>query len=244
MRAVWLAGAVALGGCDGSEACADFSDGVLMTALLTDNGETARVEVELRRSALGEASIPVKMCRDASLRVDDVELVGVKRPNGAVVYEGELPEVAAEAPHTRRFALTSDGATVERTARIAATGFEISSPAADAEVSRASALAIGWTPARGGEDTMIVQVADAIDGDACLGAPVELEEPDDGEATLAAAEVEAAEAHKQASAVCEAVVTLSRRQSVPLAGEGEAVFDPDSRVLATTSRTRSFVSVP
>ncbi|HPH67349.1 MAG TPA: hypothetical protein PLF40_16450 [Kofleriaceae bacterium] len=113
--AAWvLGGMLAAGGCRGSEACADLGDVVLMSAQVTDNGEQTRVEVELRRSELGGASIPVKLCEDDALWVDAVEMTMVKRPTGAVVYEATL---AADGEATRRFALHSDDEVSEFVAR-------------------------------------------------------------------------------------------------------------------------------
>lgn len=246
MRA-WFAavGVVLAGGCGGSEACADFAEGVLMTALMTDNGETARVEVELRRAELGEESIPVKLCQGNSLRVDDLDLTWSQRPSGATVYDAVLPELQGAQASEHVFELGGDDGVGVFTAANPATAFTVTAPEDGAEVPRGAALEIHWDPPRGADEQITVKVADAIDGDACLGAPIELAEPDDGEVVLAAAKVEAAELKSEPSAVCEALVTLSRQASTTLERQsGEVVLDPGSRAVATTSRTRSFVSVP
>lgn len=241
--AVWvLGGMLAAGGCRGSEACADLGDAVLMTAQVTDNGEQTRVEVELRRSELGGDSIPVKLCEDDALWVDAVEMTLVKRPTGAVVYEATL---AADGEATRRFALHSDDEVSEFTAEIDAPGFAITGPAVGAEVSRAAMLAITWTPAREGDAKMAVKLADKIDGDVCLGEPLELEELDDGEVVVAKAKVELAKETAAANGACEAFVTLSRVSDAPLErATGAALLHPDSVIRATTSRTVEFTSVP
>ena len=246
--AIGVLGAVAMavltGGCGGSEACADLGDDVLLTAQLTDNGERARVEVELRRPELAAGSIPVKLCEDHGLRVDDVAMTEVKRPSGAVIYEAELDVVSQQQPLTRRFELRTGDGTSEFTATIDAPGFEISSPTADSEVSRAAALTITWEPPHGADAKIAIKVADEIDGTACLGAPLELEEPDDGEVVVPKSQVELTPEMPPSDGVCAAFVTLSRAQTVPLTPTGGGSLHPDSRVEATTSRTVSFSSVP
>ena len=231
--------------CGGSEACADLDDEVLLTAQVTDNGERARVEVELRRPDLEAGSIPVKLCEKHGLRVDEVDMTEVKRPSGAVIYEAELDAVSEQQPLTRRFQLRTADDTREFTATIDAPGFVISSPAADSEISRAAALTISWGPAREADAKIAVKVADEIDGDACLGEPLELEEPDDGEVVIAKSQVELTPEMPPSDGVCAAFVTLSRTQTVALAlATGGGALHPDSRVEATTSRTVTFMSVP
>ncbi len=144
----------------------------------------------------------------------------------------------------RRLELTSPDGTSEFAAAIDAPGFEITAPLADAEVSRAAGLAISWTAGRGEDATIAIKIADEIDGDACLGEPLELEEPDDGEFTVGMAQVELAP-KTAPTEICDAFVTLSRTHDAPLKRDtGDAVLHPDSRVRATTSRTVKFVSVP
>lgn len=240
-----LVGVVAVGGCGGSEACIDFADEVLLTAQVTDNGERARIEVELRRADLGDESIPVKLCADNSVRVDDVEMTQVKRPNGAVVYEADLAQVSEQAVVARRFVLASGDEVSEFTATIDAPGFAITGPTIGAEVSRAEMLAITWAPPRGGDATIAVKLADQIDGDVCLGEPLELDELDDGEVLVGMAELKLAKETAAANGACEAYVTLSRVFRAPLArSTGAASLHPDSVIQATTSRTVEFVSVP
>lgn len=241
--AAWvLGGMLAAGGCRGSEACADLGDVVLMSAQVTDNGEQTRVEVELRRSELGGESIPVKLCEDDALWVDAVEMTMVKRPTGAVVYEATL---AADGEATRRFALHSDDEVSEFTAEIDAPDFVITAPTTGSEVPRAAPLEVRWDPARGGDSKITVKVADEIDGHACLGPPLELEEPDDGEVVIAKAMVKLDDMTAPPDGACEAFVTLSRGHSAALKpSSGSAVLDPGSGVQATTSRTVAFTSVP
>jgi len=242
--AAWVLGGmlVAGGGCRGSEACADLGDEVLLSAQVTDNGEQTRVEVELRRVEHGGKSIPVKLCEDDALWVDDIEMMQVKRPTGAVVYEATL---AAEGNETRRFALHSGDAVSEFTAAIDAPAFEITAPMVGSEVPRAAPLDVRWDPARGGDAKISVKVADEIDGHACLGPPLELEEADDGEAVIAKAMVKVDMTMPPADGACEAFVTLSRTHSAGLTPlTGDAALHPKSSVQATTSRTVAFTSVP
>lgn len=243
--AVVVVGTLILGGCGGSEACADLGEEILLTAQVTDNGERARVEVELRRVEHGAEAIPVKLCEDNALRVDGIDMTQVKRPTGAVVYEAELTTVSADAALSRRFELIGEDGTSEFTAEIDAPGFSITAPAPDSEVSRAAALAITWDPPRGGDAMVELKLADEIDGDACLGEPLELEEPDDGEVVLGEAMVELAPKEPPSDGVCAAYVSLARVHSAPLERtQGGGSLHPESRVLATTSRTVAFVSVP
>jgi hypothetical protein len=247
MRAVaWvLGGSLAAGGCGDAAGCVDLGDEVMLTAQVTDNGERVRVEVELRHGDLGAESIPLKLCKDEALRVDEVAMTQVKRPSGAVIYEATLAAVSGQEPASRRFELDHGGDVSEFTAVIDAPGFEITAPSGDSEVSRGAPLTIHWTPARGSDATMIVKLADEIDGDVCLGQPLELEEPDDGEVVVAGAEVELTTKMAPADGVCEAVLTLSRAHDSALKQTGGgAALHPDSRVQATTSRTVAFASVP
>jgi hypothetical protein len=234
-----------VGGCEGSAACVDFSDEVLLTAQVTDNGSRARVEVELRRAELGADSIPVKLCEDNRLQVDDLEMTQIKRPSGAVVHEAMLSAVSEQAVVVRRFTLRSDGDVSEFTAAIDAPGFAIVAPTAGAEVSRAGMLAITWTPARAGDAKIVVKLADEIDGDACLGEAIELEEADDGEVLVGASQVGLAKEGVADDGACAAFVSLARVYSGPLErSRGDASLHPDSLVRATTSRTIDFISVP
>ena len=234
-------GTLVVGGCRGSEACADLGGEVLLTAQVTDNGQETRVEVELRRGELGGKSIPVKLCEDDALRVDEVEMMRVKRPSGAVVYEAVL---ATSGAAMRTFALDSDDEVGEFTVVIDAPEFEIMAPKPGSEASRAAPLTIAWTPARS-DAKISVKLADEIDGDACLGPPLELEEADDGEAVVAAAMVKLDKMMAPPDGSCEAFVTLSRDHSSGLKpAMGSAALHPESRVQATTSRTVAFVSVP
>ena len=239
-----IMGLVLANGCGDSGACADLDGEVLLTALVTDNGERTRVEVELRRPDLAAGSIPVKLCEDHGVRVDDIDMTEVKRPSGAVIYEAELDAVSKQAALTHRFALHTREGTTEFTAAIDAPGFAITSPLADAEVSRAASLTITWDPP-GGDRQINIKVADEIDGDECLGEPLELEEPDDGEVVVGKSQVELTPKMPPSDGVCEAFVTLSRTDEAPLvAASGDGAVHPDSRVQATTSRTITFTSVP
>ena len=229
-----LLGTFVAGGCRGSEACADLGDEVLLTAQVTDNGEQTRVEVELRRGELGGKSIPVKLCEHDALWVDAVEMTQVKRPSGAVVYEAML---ATSGMAMRTFALHSDEEVSEFTAAIDAPEFEITAPKPASELSRAAPLALGWTPARGGDAKISVKLADEIDGDACLGPPLELEEPDDGEAVVAAAMVKLDKMMAPPDGACEAFVTLSRDHSCDLKTMmGSAALHPERSTSAPLVR--------
>jgi len=107
-----------------------------------------------------------------------------------------------------------------------------------------AALTITWEPPHGADAKIAIKVADEIDGTACLGAPLELEEPDDGEVVVPKSQVELTPEMPPSDGVCAAFVTLSRAQTVPLTPTGGGSLHPDSRVEATTSRTVSFSSVP
>ena len=241
--AAWvLGGMLAASGCRGSAACADLDDEVLLTAQVTDNGEQTRVEVELRRAALGSKSISVKLCDDDALWVDAVEMLMVKRPSGGGVYEATL---APDGETTRHFTLHSDDEVSEYTAVLDAPDFSITAPTMGIEVPRATPLEVTWDPPRGGDTTITVKVADEIDGQTCLGPPLELEEPDDGEVVIAGAMVKLDNTMAPVDGACEAFVTLSRGHSAVLkATSGSVALHPKSSVQATTSRTVAFISVP
>ncbi len=234
-----------LGGCEGSAACVDFTDEVLLTAQVTDNGSHTRVEVELRRAELGAGSIPVKLCEDNRLRIDDVEAMEIKRPSGAVIHEAMLATVNEQEVVTRRFTMSSGDDVSEFTAAIDAPAFAIMAPAAGDEVSRSGMLTINWSPARAVDAKIVVKLADEIDGDACLGQPIELEEADDGEVLVGAAQVGLAKESVAENGSCAVYVSLARVYSGPLVhGSGAANLHPESQVRATTSRTIDFTSVP
>ena len=234
-----------VGGCEGSAACVDFADEVLLTAQVTDNGDRSRVEVELRRAELGAESIPVKLCEDNGLRIDDLELTEVKRPSGAVIHEATLPMVSEKEVVKRRLTLRSGDEVSEYALTIDAPGFAISAPTLGDEVSRSGMLAINWSPPRMGDAKIVVKLADEIDGDACLGAAIEVEEVDDGEVLVPAAQVGLAKETVAEHGACAAYVSLARVYSGPLAhSSGSASLHPDSQVRATTSRTIEFTSVP
>jgi len=245
-RVLGLVGvALGLGACEGSAACVDFADEVLLTAQVTDNGSRARVEIELRRAELGPDSIPVKLCEDNGLRVDDLEMTHTKRPSGAVIHEAVLPTASDAALVTRRFTLRSGDDVSEFTAAIDAPAFAILAPTPGTEVSRAGTLAIQWAPARAEDATIVVKLADEIDGKECLGAPLELATPDIGEVVVGASEVALAKESVHNNGACAAFVTLARVHIGPLERDrGTASLHPDSRVRATTSRTIDFTSVP
>ncbi len=247
LSAVGLVGLMGLliGGCEGSAACVDFSDEVLLTAQVTDNGDQARVEVELRRAELGASSIPVKLCEDNRIEVDDLEMTQIKRPSGAVVHEAMLSAVSEQAVVMRRFTLRSDDDISEFTVAIDAPGFAIMAPMSGDEVSRAGMLAINWAPARAGDAKIVVKLADEIDGDDCLREAIELEEVDDGEVLVGASQVGLAKEGVADNGACAAYLSLARVFSGPLErSRGAASLHPDSLVRATTSRTIDFTSVP
>ncbi len=237
---VWLVGL--LGGCSGSEACVDFADEVLVVAAYTDGGKDTRVEVELRRAAAGEDSIPVKLCADSSLAFDDVELAGLKRPNGAVVYEATMDSGTDTKPVVHTLRLENDDGVSEFAGELDAPGFVVSLPEANAKVSRAAELAIAWEPAR--EGTITLRVSDEIDGETCLAGPLELDAPDSGELKIAVGEI-ALSPDTSLKATCASFVTLSRRAEAVLSTtRGGVTLHPDSRIEATNSRVRAFRSVP
>jgi hypothetical protein len=232
-----------VGGCAGSEACVDFVDEVLVVASRTDDGADTRIEVELRRAAAGEDSIPVKLCADNTLKFDGAALAGVKRPNGAVVYEATVDSKTDTELVVHTLRLSNDDGVSEFSAEVDAPGFAITAPASNAKVSRAGALAVAWEPARA-DGTIVLRLSDEIDGETCLAAPLELDMPDSGEATIAAGEIALAP-DTSPKATCASFVTLSRRAEVALATtRGGVTLHPDSRIEATNSRVRAFRSVP
>lgn len=235
--------AVMVGGCAGSEACVDFVDEVLMVASRTDDGNDTRIEVELRRAAAGEDSIPVKLCASSTLAFDGTRLAGVKRPNGAVVYEATVDSSTDTEPVVHTLRLSGDDGVSEFSAEVDTPGFAITAPASNAKVARAGALAVTWEPARAG-GTIVVRLSDEIDGETCLAAPLELDMPDSGEAMIAAGEIALAP-DTSPKATCASFVTLSRRAEVSLeTTRGGVTLHPDSRIEATNSRVRAFRSVP
>lgn len=243
MRSAWiLLGGLLAGGCSGSEACVDFADEVLLVAAYTDDGTDTRIEVELRRAAAGEDSIPVKLCADNSLAFDKRGLVGVKRPSGAVVYEATMDSGTDTKPVVHTLRLENDDGVSEFTGEIDAPGFTVALPETNAKVSRAMELAITWEPAR--EGTITLRVSDEIDGETCLAGPLELDAPDSGELMIAAGEI-ALSPETSVKATCAAFVTLSRRADAALStSRGDVTLHPDSRIEATNSRVRAFRSVP
>jgi hypothetical protein len=244
MRRLGIVGLLAAGGCAGSEACVDFTEEVIVVAALSDEGDGMRVEVALQRAEAGADSIPVKLCQGNRLAFDGLDLEGVKRPSGAVVYEAELGSKKATEAVVHRLTLDNDDGVSEFAAEIDAPRFEISAPVADAEVPRTAPLEVMWSPAAGAEATITLRVADEIDGESCLAAPYAADVPDDGEATVEAGTIALA-AGKSPKATCEAFVTLSRRASVALEKtQGGATLHPDSRMEATNSRVQPFRSTP
>ena len=238
---IWLMGLL-VGGCSGSEACVDFADEVLVVAAYTDDGKDTRVEVELRRAAAGEDSIPVKLCADGSLAFDKVGLAGVKRPSGAVVYEAIMDSGTDTKPVLHTLRLENDDGVSEFAGELDAPGFVVSLPEVNARVSRAAELAIAWEPAR--EGTITLRVSDEIDGETCLAGPLELDAADSGELKIAAGEI-ALSPDTSVKATCAAFVTLSRRAEATLmTSRGGVTLHPDSRIEATNSRVRAFRSVP
>jgi len=243
MRTAWI-GVVGLlaGGCSGSEACVDFADEVILVAAYTDDGSDTRVEVELRRAAAGEDSIPVKLCADNSLAYDRVGLAGVKRPNGAVVYEATMDSGTDTKPVVHTLRLENDDGVSEFAGEIDAPGFAVSLPETNAKVSRATDLAVAWEPAR--EGTITLRVSDEIDGETCLAGSLELDAPDSGELMITAGEITLSP-DTSLKATCAAFVTLSRRDEAALTTtRGGVTLHPDSRIEATNSRVRAFRSVP
>ncbi len=236
-----------LAGCGGSGTCVELDEEAILTALVTDNGERSRVEVEVRRGNLESSAIPVKLCAKNQLYVDDIEMTEVKRLNGAVFYEATLPSQPPEstATTTHRFRCAAGGDITEFTAAIAAPAFEILSPAADSETSRTEPLEFAWEPARTGDETIVLRFADKIDGLACLGEPFELELPDIGTAEVSAYQVQLTSEGAPNNGNCEALVTLARRHTTAFERvSGDNDLHPESEIRATTSRTVQFVSVP
>lgn len=243
MRAMGLVVGLLAGGCAGSEACVDFSEEVLVVVSRTDDGTDTRIEVELRRADAGEDSIPVKLCADSSLAFDKEALTGVKRPNGAVVYEVTVDSGTETKPVVHTLRLENDDGVSEFAGEIDAPGFAISAPTANLKVPRTEGLAIAWAPAQA-DGTITLRVSDEIDGETCLAGPLELDAEDNGELMIAAGEI-ALSPETSLMATCVAYVTLSRRAEAALATtRGGVTLHPDSRIEATNSRVRAFRSVP
>lgn len=232
-------------GCNpAGDACISLAEPeVVLVAYLADDGARPRVEVEVRRASHSEGDIPLRLCDESAIVVDGVEAAGVRRPSGATVYRASTGKIGAD-PVEHTFRLLHEDGEDEYTAVVDAPAFAITAPKKGARLSRAAAWDLAWEPAREGA-TIAARVADVIDGESCLGAPIELELPDSGAAQIAAGEVVVAKEGYATVDECEAFVTLARRITTPLEPVGgDSRLHPDSRLEATTSRERTFTSIP
>lgn len=243
-RRLVLAAVLAAGCGEPSDACIALSEeDIVLTAYLTDTGSRARAEVELVRVSGDERSIPLRLCDRNQLFIDGARTTRVRRPSGSSVYRADIKKIADVAT-THTFVLRDDRDEVEYTATVDAPAFEITAPAAGVSLSRTSSWDLAWTPARPGA-TMTVVVDDVIDGETCLGAPIELALPDEGAAQIISGELKVSEEGLAAVDQCAATIRLARTTEAALEPRrGDARLHPDSRVEAATSRELLFTSVP
>lgn len=228
-----------------SDACIDLSEeDLLVTAYITDNGVKARAEVELRRAS-DDSGVPLRLCDRNELYVDGTRATRVRRPSGASVYRAEVAVLAVDEPTTHTLRLVDDGDAREYAATVDAPPFTITAPSPGVELSRGAMLDLAWEPARPAA-TIMARVDDAIDGETCLGAAIELELADAGSAKIGSGAVEVAEKGFAALDKCDAYIQLARVAIAPLAPLGGAAsrLHPDSFVEAATSRELPFISVP
>jgi hypothetical protein len=238
------AGAAAALACnEPSDACADLAESDLIVVVyINDDGKRARTEIEVRRG--DPDSLALALCKDSALYVDGQQAKRIRRPSGAHVYRVDAAPITGEsAKYTLQ--LRDDGYRAEYLVNVTAPSFEITSPAKGVQLSRAATWDIAWTPARPGE-TIRVRVDDVVDGESCLGAPIELELPDEGAARINPGQLKVDAAGLPSVDVCDATLRLSRTAATALmpVGGGASGLHPDSRVLAATSRELEFSSVP
>lgn len=228
-----------------SDACIELSEQELvLTAYITDNGAKARAEVELRRVD-DDSGVPLRLCDKSVLYVDGEPATRVRRPSGASVYRADIAVLAADVATTHTFRLVDGDDSHEYTATIDAPAFAITAPTPGVELSRSAMWDLAWSPARP-DATIRARVDDAIDGETCLGAPIELELPDAGAAKIGSGQVEVAQTGLAAVDKCDAYIQLARVAAAPLVPTGGAAsrLHPDSFVEAATSRELPFLSVP
>lgn len=238
--------ALAATGCSGSsDACIELSEeDLVVSAYITDSGAKARAEVEVRRAG-DEGSVPLRLCDKSALYVDGVRATRVRRPSGASVYRAEVPVRAGDTATTHTLRLIDGEDSHDYAATVDAPAFAITSPTAGIELSRTAMWDLAWTPARP-DATIRARVDDVIDGETCLGAPIELELPDAGSAKIGSGQVEVAKTGLAAVDKCDAYIQLARVATAPLVPAGGAAsrLHPDSFVEAATSRELPFLSVP
>ncbi len=236
---------IAAGCSEPSDACIGLSEeDLIVSAYITDNGVKARAEVELRRAS-DDSGVPLRLCDKSELYVDGKRATRVRRPSGASVYRVEVAVLTEEAEATHRLRLVEDRDAHEYTATVDAPPFSITTPKAGVELSRGAMLDLAWEPARP-DATIMARVDDAIDGQTCLGVPIELELPDSGAAKIGSDQVEVAKEGAAAVDKCDAYIQLARVAVAPLAPVGGAAsrLHPDSFVEVATSRELPFLSVP
>lgn len=236
----------ALAGCnEPSDACVELSEsGLLVTAYINDDGERARTEIEVRRGGEDDAGLALGLCDGSALYVDGERATRVRRPSGAYVYRADAAAIEGETAEYVLM-LRDDDFRAEYLVAVEAPAFEITAPKPGVELSRAADWDVAWTPSRPG--AMIrARVDDVIDGLACLGAPIELELPDEGAAKISPGQLKVDAAGLPSVDACDATIRLSRVATTSLepAGGGTSQLHADSRAVAATSRELKFTSVP
>ncbi|HEY8376575.1 MAG TPA: hypothetical protein VIK91_08805, partial [Nannocystis sp.] len=159
------------------------------------------------------------------------------------VYRVDVARIAGDA-RKYTFTLRDDDFRADYTATVEAPDFTITAPEPGVALSRTATWDIAWEPPR--PDAVIrVRVDDVVDGETCLGAPVDIEVGDVGAAQVAPGQVEVSAAGLPAVDKCSATLRLSRHAVAPLERVGGAShLHPDSSVFAATSREIPFLSVP
>lgn len=245
-RLVLALAALAVGCSAPSGACIELSEeDLLLAAYITDDGVKARAEVEVRRSDDEDGGVPLRLCDKSALYVDGVRATRVRRPSGASVYRADLKVRAGDVATRHTLRLVDGEHSHDYEATLDAPAFAITSPAAGVELSRTAMWDLAWEPARP-DATIRARVDDVIDGETCLGAPIELELPDAGNAKIGSGQVEVAKTGLAAVDKCDAYIQLARLATAPLVPTGGAAsrLHPDSFVEAATSRELPFLSVP
>lgn len=241
-RAVLAVVALTCGCREHSDACVALSEGDLrLTAYLTDDGTRARTEIEVRRD---DDDLAHGLCDGSALYVDGARATRVRRPSGASVYKVDVAVLEGDEV-TRTLTLRDDDFRADYTATIDAPAFEFTAPEPGVELSRAATWDLAWTPTRPGA-VIHARVSDVVDGEACLGVPIELELPDAGAAQISPGQLEVDAAGLPTVDRCEATIRLERVASTPLerSDGGGSRLHQDSRLVASTMRELAFTSVP
>ena len=243
-RAVLAVVALTCGCREHSDACVALSEDALhLTTYVTDDGTRARAEIEVRRGE-DAADLALGLCDDSALYVDGKQATRVRRPSGASVYKVDVAVLAGDVV-TRTLSLRDDDFRGDYTLTIEAPAFEFTAPAPGVELSRAATWDVAWTPARPGA-LIRARVSDVVDGESCLGAPIDLELPDAGAAQISPGQLKVDAAGLPTVDKCHATLRLSRLATAALepADGDSSRLHADSLVLAATLRELEFTSVP